>query len=100
VVIGFTGGSIPTVKVNRLLLRNLMVVGIGMDSVYTRFPGRVRAYSDALQDLTHAGRLHPLVGTRLPLEEGADALRALERREATGKVVVEVRGHDGGGAPA
>ena len=29
VVVGFTGGSIPEVKVNRLLLRNTEVVGAG-----------------------------------------------------------------------
>ena len=28
-VIGFTGGEIPTVKVNRLLLNNIDVVGVG-----------------------------------------------------------------------
>jgi NADPH2:quinone reductase len=98
VVIGFTGGSIPTVKVNRLLLRNLTVLGIGMDSMYTRFPGSVRRISDAVQELSDAGSIRPLVGTRLPLEEGAEALRTLERREATGKVVVDVREPDRGTA--
>jgi NADPH:quinone reductase len=91
VVIGFTAGSIPVVKVNRLLLRNLSLIGIGMDSMYTRFPGSVRSISDDVQELAHAGKLHPLVGRRLPLEQGAEALRTLERREATGKVVVDIR---------
>src|SRR3954453_6367966 len=47
VVIGFTGGSIPTVKVNRLLLRNLTVTGIGLDPMDQRFPGTVRRIGDA-----------------------------------------------------
>jgi NADPH2:quinone reductase len=99
VVIGFAGGSIPTVKVNRLLLRNLTVIGTAMDSMYIRFPGSVvRRVSDTVQELCHAGKLHPLVGTRLPLEQGAEALRTLERREATGKVVVDVRAPDRRGA--
>jgi NADPH2:quinone reductase len=91
VVIGFTGGSIPSVKVNRLLLRNLTVTGIGMDPMEARFPGTVRWVTDAVQELAHQGKIKPLVGRRLPLEDGAEALRILDRREAVGKVVVDVR---------
>jgi NADPH:quinone reductase len=91
VVIGFTGGSIPTVKVNRLLLRNLTVTGIGLDPMDARFPGTVQRVTDAVQRLADEGRIRPLVGRRLPLEQGAEALRILDRREALGKVVVDVR---------
>jgi NADPH:quinone reductase len=93
VVIGFTGGSIPSVKVNRLLLRNLTVIGIGIEPMDRRFPGTVRRLSDAIQDLAEQGRVDPLIGTRLPLEQGPEALRILDRREAIGKVVVDVVDH-------
>ena len=92
VVIGFAGGSIPTVKVNRLLLRNLTVTGIGLDPMDKRFPGTVRRIGDEVQALAEQGRIHPLVGHRLAFEDGSEALRLLDRREALGKVVVEVRG--------
>jgi NADPH2:quinone reductase len=92
VVIGFTGGSIPTVKVNRLLLRNLTVLGIGMEPLDRRFPGTIRRISDAVQSLAQQRKLRPLVGRRVALEDGAEALRILDRREAVGKVVVDVRG--------
>jgi NADPH2:quinone reductase len=92
VVIGFTGGSIPTVKVNRLLLRNLTVLGIGIDPMEQRFPGTVRKLGETITALASEGKIRPLVGRRLPLAEGAEALRILDRREALGKVVVEVRG--------
>jgi NADPH2:quinone reductase len=92
VVIGFTGGSIPTVKVNRLLLRNLTVLGIGIDPMEQRFPGTVRRLGDTITALAEQGTIRPLVGRRLPMAEGAEALRLLDRREALGKVVVEVRG--------
>ena len=91
VVIGFTGGSIPTIKVNRLLLRNLTVTGIAMDPLDQRFPGSARRASDAIQDLAEQGFLHPLIGRRLPLADGAEALRTLGDRQAIGKVVVDVR---------
>jgi NADPH:quinone reductase len=91
VVIGFTGGSIPTIKVNRLLLRNLTVTGIAMDPLDQRFPGSARRASDAIQALAEQGRVRPLVGRRLPFAEGAHALSVLGDRQAIGKVVVDVR---------
>lgn len=91
VVVGFTGGSIPTMKVNRLLLRNLTVTGIAMDVLEREQPGTLRRVKDAVQALADAGRLHPLVGERFALEDAAAAMRALEGRTAVGKVVVDVR---------
>jgi NADPH:quinone reductase len=91
IVIGFAGGSIPTVKVNRLLLRNLTVLGIGIDPMDRRFPGTVERISSAVQDLAEQGRIRPLIGRRLPMADGAESLRILERREAVGKVIVDVR---------
>ncbi|MGZ4557490.1 MAG: NADPH:quinone oxidoreductase family protein, partial [Mycobacteriaceae bacterium] len=41
VVIGFTGGEIPTVRVNRLLLNNVDVVGAGWGSWFMSHPGYV-----------------------------------------------------------
>ena len=37
-----------------------------------------------------AGIVRPVVGTRLPLERGAEAMRLIEERGATGKVVLEL----------
>jgi NADPH2:quinone reductase len=91
VVIGFAAGGIPTVKVNRLLLRNLTVIGIALDPMDQRHPGTVRRIGDAIQALAEQGAIHPLVGHRLAFADGPEALRMLDRREALGKVVVEVR---------
>jgi len=91
-VVGFTGGSIPELKVNRLLLRNLTVMGVEMVVMDQVEPGTVRMVNQGVQALADAGRIKTLVGLRLPFERGAEALRVLERREAIGKVVVDVRG--------
>ena len=37
-VVGFTGGSIPEVKVNRLLLNNIDVVGAGWGAYIAKRP--------------------------------------------------------------
>jgi NADPH2:quinone reductase len=91
VVIGFADGSIPTVKVNRLLLRNLTVLGIALDPMDRRFPGTARRIGDEIQALAENGFIRPLIGRRLPLAEGAEALRILDQRGAIGKLVVDVR---------
>jgi NADPH2:quinone reductase len=90
-VIGFTAGSIPEVRVNRLLLRGLSVVGVAMGPVERRFPGSARRAGQVVQGLAADGKIAPFIGARLPLEEGAEAVRMIDRREAVGKVVVEVR---------
>jgi NADPH2:quinone reductase len=91
VVIGFAGGGIPTVKVNRLLLRNLTLTGISMDIHEQEHPGTMARVNASVQELADAGAIHPLIGARVPFADGAEALRIMERREAIGKIVVDVR---------
>jgi NADPH:quinone reductase len=91
VVVGFAAGEIPTIKVNRLLLRNLTITGISMDIFEEAYPGTVAMVNTAVQELADEGKLKPLIGARVPLENGAEALRIMERREAVGKIVVDVR---------
>jgi NADPH2:quinone reductase len=90
-VIGFAGGEIPQVKVNRLLLNNTSVVGVAWPEWTRVHPEIVPVVADGLQGLWDSGHVRPLVGETYPLERGADALRLLEQRRATGKVVLRVR---------
>ena len=90
-VVGFTGGSIPEVKVNRLLLRNIDVVGAGWGGYILSHPELGPEIGAALDRLIDEGFVAPLVGGRFPPEEASAALRLLEDREATGKVVLEFR---------
>jgi NADPH2:quinone reductase len=89
VVVGFTGGAIPEVKVNRLLLRNLEVIGAGWGAYAIPKPELDREIGAALDALIDAGVVRPLVGARFPLDQAADALRLIEERRAVGKVVLE-----------
>jgi NADPH2:quinone reductase len=91
VVVGFTGGSIPEVKVNRLLLNNLEVVGAGWGAFVMGKPDVNRQIGAAIEPLITSGFVKPIVGERFPLEEAAKALAAIDERRATGKVVLDVR---------
>jgi len=91
VVVGFTGGSIPEVKVNRLLLNNTEVVGAGWGGYVMSKPQANREIGAVVERLVGDGYVHPLVGARFPPEQAADALKLIEGRAATGKVVLEFR---------
>jgi NADPH2:quinone reductase len=91
VVVGFTGGSIPEVKVNRLLLNNVDVVGAGWGAYVMDKPEVNRAIGAELHELIEGGFVRPLVGARFPLEQAAEALKLIDDRGATGKVVLGVR---------
>jgi len=90
VVVGFTGGSIPEVRVNRLLLNNTEVIGAGWGAGVMSKPDAVREMGAAIADLIAKGFVRPLVGARFPLEQAADALKLIDSRGATGKVVLEL----------
>lgn len=89
VVVGFTSGEIPEVKVNRLLLRNVDVRGCSFGVLATD-PTGVADATARLGDLIRTGAVRPLVGSVYSLDQGAAALRELDERRATGKVVVTV----------
>jgi NADPH:quinone reductase len=91
VVVGFTGGSIPEVRVNRLLLNNIDVVGAGWGAYVLPKPEVTRSIGSEIGLLAAEGFVRPIVGARFPLSGAADALELLDSRGATGKVVLEVR---------
>jgi NADPH2:quinone reductase len=87
-VVGFTEGSIPEVKVNRLLLRNVSVVGAGWGAYVMGNPSRNRANGEAIAKMIDEGFIEPIVGARVPLEQAAGAFRDIDERRALGKLVL------------
>src|SRR5881628_2425954 len=73
VVVGFTGGSIPEVKVNRLLLNNIDVVGAGWGAYVLSKPDFTRKLADELDAMIRSGHVRPVVGSRFPLEQAGEA---------------------------
>ena len=66
-VIGFTAGSIPEVKVNRLLLNNISVVGVGWGAYAMSRPGHIGTEWEAMLPHLRSGALDPVLGTTYPL---------------------------------
>jgi NADPH2:quinone reductase len=87
-VIGFDAGGIPVVKVNRLLLRNVGVLGVGWREFVMSKP-EVQAECAAGVARLVAGGLRPPAPQRFPLSEGRAALESLAAGKLFGKVVLE-----------
>jgi NADPH:quinone reductase len=90
-VIGFTGGEIPTVKVNRLLLNNVDAVGVGWGAWAGTHPGYLGQQWAELEPLLASGAVSAPEPVVHPLGQAAQAIKSLEDRTARGKVVVKVR---------
>lgn len=87
-VIGFASGTIPTVKVNHLLIKNYAVLGLYWGPYRDRDPALVRRAHDEVVALIQAGRVSPLVNATHPLEEAASALVRLGGRDSYGRPVI------------
>jgi NADPH2:quinone reductase len=91
VVVGFAAGDIPQIPANRLLLRNIDVIG----AYWGGWPVEDRELSmhinNEIRKLARSGDVAPIVGARFALEDVAWALRMLDERAAVGKVVLNVR---------
>lgn len=87
-VVGFASGEIPKIPLNLLLLRGAEIAGVFWGEAIRRQPARHRADMRQVLEWVADGRLHPRIHATYPLQQINEALGVLERREATGKVVL------------
>ena len=90
-VIGFTGGEIPTVRVNRLLLNNIAVVGVGWGAFALPRPGFAAEQWRELAPHLASGAIDPPVADTYALADTAKALTEMDERRAAGKLILTVR---------
>ncbi|GAA0973389.1 NADPH:quinone oxidoreductase family protein [Nocardioides aquaticus] len=91
-VVGFAAGQgIPEVKVNRLLLNNTDVRGVGWGAYAMARPGYMQQQWAALVPMIEAGVVKPPVGRTYAFEEFGQALVDLDERRTLGKGVVRLR---------
>ncbi len=87
-VVGFAAGEIPKLPLNLLLLKGAEAIGVFWGESVKRDPAGHRAHMIRLFDWIAEGKLAPHIHATYPLAETAEAIRVLDRREATGKVVI------------
>ncbi len=87
-VVGFTSGRLPDAPANHLLVKNYSVVGLHWGLYRKHDPALFPAVHEELIRLVAEGRIDPLVGEVLPLDQAPQALARLADRGTVGKVVL------------
>jgi NADPH2:quinone reductase len=87
-VLGFAGGEIPVVKVNRLLLGNTGVLGVASREFFEQRPALVAELWEQLMELWRTRMLADPPVEAYPFADARAALRAIAERRAHGKVVL------------
>ena len=88
VVIGFAAGTIPSVKANYLLVKNIEVSGLQISDYRKRKPALMAACIAELFALVQSGALRIPEATTYRLEDFSSALHALHDRTKRGRIVL------------
>lgn len=92
-VIGFAAGDIEKMATNRILLKNVSVIGLHWGAYATNEPEMIDVVWKGLYDLMESGKYRGTAFTDqeyVGLESVPAALKALGGRDSWGKVVVKV----------
>ena len=87
-VIGFAGGTIPSIAANRVLLKNMSVTGVYWGGYLEHHPEYMAEAEAALFKMYEAGQIKPIVSASFPLAEAVAAMNALATRKTVAKVVL------------
>jgi NADPH2:quinone reductase len=88
VVVGFSSGDIPAVKLNRVMLKHIALLGLNLGGYHEHAPDAVNAATAKLFELYQQGALRPLIHSVRPLAEAAAALAELGARNTSGKLIL------------
>ncbi|MBS1788168.1 MAG: NADPH:quinone oxidoreductase family protein [Acidobacteria bacterium] len=87
-VIGFAGGTIPSIAANRILLKNMSVTGVYWGGYLEHHPEYMAEAEAALFKMYEAGQIKPIVSESFALADAVAALQALASRKTVAKVVL------------
>jgi NADPH:quinone reductase len=88
IVVGFAGGTIPAMPLNRLLLKSATAAGVFWGAMAQKEPKFAQSVFQDLFTLLAQGRLKPIVNHRYPLAQAPQAMKDLAARKTTGKVIL------------
>lgn len=87
-IVGFAGGRIPEIRANRIMLKNISVVGVHWPVYAEKEPETVRAIFSDLMRLHARGDIVPLIHATYPLDRLGEALTSLADRRTVGKLII------------
>ena len=89
-VVGVAGGDVPTIGLNQTILKSISIIGVAYGASAIIDPAGNRALFQQLFDWYRQGKVTPHIGAHFPLDQGADAIRAMTERKALGKLVLDI----------
>ena len=87
-VVGFANGEIPKIPLNLALLKGASLVGVFWGDFVRREPRANQANMAQMLGWIKEGKLRPHISARYSLEQAPQALKDMEARKVTGKVVI------------
>jgi NADPH2:quinone reductase len=87
-VVGFASGRIPSIQMNRVLLKDISIDGVHWGPYVREHPAYFGQAQQALAGMYRAGHVRPVIGKRYRLEDAPLGLRDLADRKITGKAVL------------
>ena len=91
IVIGFASGRIPSLKMNYVLVKNIEVSGMQISDYRKRRAADMQACFADIYAMHAAGKLKPLPTKAYPIEQFAQALRAIKDRTVRGRIVLTMK---------
>ena len=89
-IVGFASGAIPSFPANHVMIKTYSLIGVRAGEAPRRNPELARRQAKALRELAENGVMRPHISHRFSLADAAQSLAVLERREAIGRVIVEM----------
>jgi NADPH:quinone reductase len=90
-IVGFTSGGPTAIRSNHVLIKNLSVLGVRAGETVRRGASQFgQDYATELPRLAALGVMRPHISHRFPMEQAADAFRALIERKVIGKAVIDI----------
>jgi NADPH2:quinone reductase len=91
VIVGFTSGTIPQLRMNQLILRSYTVMGVNALSTLTQHTAVYLEAHEAVLALLTDGAIAPPVADVRPMAELVELITTLDSRKTEGKPVLRVR---------
>ncbi|WP_417622233.1 NADPH:quinone oxidoreductase family protein [Parasphingorhabdus sp.] len=89
-IVGFASGTIPSFPANHVMIKTYSLIGVRAGEAPRRDPELARRQGKALRELAARGAMRPNISHRFSLADAAKAIAVLDKREAIGRVIVEM----------
>ena len=89
-IVGFTSGRVARMPTNLALIKSLTVMGVRAGEMGRRDARLGARIERAIWALAEDPAMAPEIGARFPLEQGLEAMRALQERRFAGKIAVQM----------